>query len=374
MTTQNRTHADTCTDKRPPTLLAEWAPQSAVMLAWPHQDTDWAPWLPQIEASYVDLLAAITETAVGIVLCQDSSHAKHIQQLLQRHAPQIESRTTLIACPYNDTWCRDYGPLSLGNNGHIQQLVTCRFTGWGNKYSANADNNVNSRLAKAQVFNVPLEDSAFELEGGAIETDGQGTLLTTSACLLADNRNKTLNQEHIESTLKTILGVQRVLWINHGMLIGDDTDSHVDNLVRFANPDTLIYARCNDPNDPHYEPLRKMEEQLNTFTTMDGAPYHCIPVDIPSAIVDEQGTRLPASYINFLILNDTVIMPTFQCAADANARQILQQAFPQHRVLDVDGRYLIRQFGGPHCATMQLPLDSITQDYLRTVTQRSNYR
>ena len=333
-------------------FLAEWQPQEAVLLAWPFPQSDWQPWLNEIQQTYVELAAAVADTAIPVILCQDTDHRHHIMAQL---GPDLSSRARFICCAYNDTWCRDYGPVTLGEQGVPATLASFRFTGWGEKYNADADDAVNSRLGELGLWQLPVKQIGFELEGGAIETDGEGTLLTTEACLMAGNRNHTMTQADVEQALISHLGVERVIWLKNGFLIGDDTDSHVDNLVRFASPDTLVYACCDNPDDPHFEPLKAMEAEVHSLRKRDGQPYECLPLMIPEAIRDEQNNRLPASYVNFLILNDTVIVPVFGCASDQPALQQLRKAFPDYRLLTVSGQHLIKQYGGPHCATMQLP-------------------
>ncbi len=341
-------------------FLAEWQRQEAVLIAWPFANSDWQPWLESIQQSYVELTAAIAESATPLILCQDENHREDITRQL---GAELSAKVCLVPCSYNDTWCRDYGPIGLGDHSGLKSLVSFEFTGWGDKYEAGADNQVNESLNRQGVWNLPVTSIAFDLEGGAIETDGEGTLLTTEACLMAGNRNESMSKDDVDAALKRYLGVERVIWLTEGFLIGDDTDSHVDNLVRFANPDTLVYACCDNPEDSHYAPLKAMEAEVKSLTRRNGEPYRCLPLMIPEARYDESGTRLPASYVNFLILNDTVIVPTFQSPYDDKALAQLQTAFPDHRLIAVNGSHLIKQYGGPHCATMQLPRHALTPDF-----------
>ncbi|MDX1696330.1 MAG: agmatine deiminase family protein [Ketobacteraceae bacterium] len=342
-------------------FLAEWHPQEAVLLAWPFPQSDWQPWLEPIQKTYVELARAVSETATPVILCQDAAHQ---QAIITQLGPQLVQKVRLVQCAYNDTWCRDYGPLALGGQDAVDSLVSFQFTGWGDKYESANDNLVNAELETMSAWRVPLSQVALELEGGAIDTDGQGTLLTTEACLLAGNRNQSMDRMDVEAALIRFLGVNRVIWLQEGYLIGDDTDSHVDNLVRFANPQTLVYACCDRPEDPHFGPLKAMEAEVKSLLQANGEPYQCLPLMIPEALHDENGTRLPASYVNFLILNDTVIVPVFGSPYDSTAMQQLAQAFPEHRLIPVDGRQLIKQYGGPHCATMQLPQNTMNPTFL----------
>ncbi|MEZ5505487.1 MAG: agmatine deiminase family protein [Gammaproteobacteria bacterium] len=334
-------------------LLPEWAEQAAVLMAWPHESTDWQPWLAAIQQDYVALAAAIAREVPPIILCQDDAHRDLI---LQQLGDRCEHPPHLLIAPYNDTWCRDYGPITLGAAGKVQMLDFC-FNGWGDKYDAGLDNQINRSIAP--VWQADLTTLDFELEGGSIETDGQGTLLTTTHCLLDSNRNNDLSDAEIEAYVLEKLGLQRALWLHRGALFGDDTDSHIDNLARFTSADTIVYAICREPGDPHTEHLQAMEAELQAFRQPNGEPYKLHGIHIPDAQFDENGKRLPGSYINFLIVNNSVIVPVFDCPQDKAALETLQNCFPGKRILPVPGKNLIKQYGGPHCATMQLPKGTV---------------
>lgn len=342
------------------TFLPEWAPQDAVMLAWPHASTDWAPWLSEIDACYVGLVKAIAKAATPLILCQNAEHQAHIQALLgnvEGFPPRWELGS------YNDTWCRDYGPLTVGRWNDTQScplhLLDFQFSGWGDKYEAGDDNAVNQRLSTAQRWKLPLETIDIELEGGSVESDGQGTLMTTETCLLGGNRNETVSRAALEALIKDKLRVEQILWIKNGYLCGDDTDSHIDNLVRFAATDTMVYAACDRPEDEHFQPLEAMRRELEQLTTRSGQPYRLLPLMIPEQQFDENGKRLPASYVNFLIVNQHIIVPQFGSPYDTQALRTLAEAFPGYTLLPIPGKALIKQYGGPHCATMQLPAGSV---------------
>lgn len=343
-------------------MRPEWAAQQAVLLAWPHVSTDWAFCLHEINQTYVELVSAISEAATPLVLCQNADHQA---QIIASLPSSVSAKCHFEQMPYNDTWCRDYGPVTLMDRttGTAAQLLDFSFTGWGNKYEAQQDNAANHILAERQRLRLPLQTIAFDLEGGGIETDGIGTLLTTQHCFLNSERNPDLTPADIEIKLKQHLGVDRVLWLKHGLLVGDDTDSHVDNLARFINEDTIIYASAEPDDSAHYQPLQLMAEELRAFRTKEGKPYNLVSLPIPSVQIDPtNGNRLPGSYVNFLILNDLVIASKFNAPQDATAEATLANVFPDKRIKMIDGTQLIRQFGGPHCATMQLPPGTLPEN------------
>ncbi|MEY4640365.1 MAG: hypothetical protein RLZZ227_359 [Pseudomonadota bacterium] len=338
---------------KPYSMMPEWAPQQAVMMAWPHDATDWAPWLEAIECDYVELAAAIASEVSPLILCRDEEHKAHVELLLKGRCAHT---ALLVVAAYNDTWCRDYGPVTISHAGNMQ-LLDFQFHGWGAKYEASLDNDINQSLA--QYWQAPLKTIAYELEGGSIETDGCGTLLTTTHCLLDSNRNNTYTRQQVEKFVLDQLGLDRMFWLSQGMLIGDDTDSHIDNLARFCDAHTIAHATCSVKDDPHHAPLAAMAEELKALRKPNGDVYTLVPIELPAPQLDEDGKRLPGSYVNFLIVNRSVIVPVFGCPQDAAALNALQQCFPGRRIVPVPGGNLIRQFGGPHCATMQLPVNTL---------------
>ncbi|HVK99230.1 MAG TPA: agmatine deiminase family protein, partial [Dongiaceae bacterium] len=302
-------------------LLPEWAEQEAVLMAWPHESTDWQPWLAAIQRDYAELAVAISREVTPLILCQDEAHRELILSQLDG---RCEKAPELVIAPYNDTWCRDYGAITLGpatgtlggsQDANSRRLLDFCFNGWGDKYDADLDNGINRSIAS--IWQPELQTIDFELEGGSIETDGAGTLLTTTHCLLDSNRNNDFSKEQIEAFVLEKLGLQRCLWLSRGALFGDDTDSHIDNLARFSSADTIVYAICSDVNDPHHEHLKAMEAELQQFRRPDGQPYVLKAIEIPAPQFDEDGKRLPGSYINFLIVNGSVIVPVFDCPQDA---------------------------------------------------------
>ena len=270
---------------------------------------------------------------------------------------EFKENVFYVECPTNDTWARDHGFISLLNEQEEVRLVDFCFNGWGMKFAACKDNLINSQLVKGSLLNGTYQNCRnFVLEGGSIESDGEGTLLTTSLCLLAPNRNDTLDKQEIEDYLKKSFNLKQVLWLDHGYLAGDDTDSHIDTLARLCPNHTICYVQCTDTEDEHYMELKKMEEQLKEFRTLDNEPFRLLGLPMPEAIFDEDGERLPATYANFLIMNDAVLYPTYdQPENDRKAACVLQEAFPRKEIVGVDCRALIKQHGSLHCVTMQYP-------------------
>ena len=340
-------------ERRSRTLAAEWYPQSGVQLTWPHAGTDWAPMLAEVTECYVRLAYEIASRERLLIVTPEPDAVRRL--LAERLPSRVVENVTLFVCPTDDTWARDHGFLTVVGERR-PELLDFRFDGWGGKFPADRDNAINLRLHEAGIVKgdyVPHLD--FTLEGGSIESDGRGTILTTSACLLNPNRNPGLSRAEIEERLHAWLGTERVLWLDHGHLAGDDTDSHVDTLARLCPDDTIAYVRCDRPDDPHYADLQAMEAQLQSFRTAAGKPYRLVPLPWPDAICDG-GERLPATYANFLVMNSTVLYPTYgQPEHDDDARRALAQAFVGYDLAGIDCRPLIRQHGSLHCATMQFP-------------------
>lgn len=333
---------------------AEWAPQSGVMLTWPHADTDWGPRLEVVEPVFAEIASQIARHEPVLIVVTGMSHRQHVEQQLVRHSCLLTQVHFAIA-PGNDTWARDHGPITVLSNDQ-PRLLDFEFNGWGNKHPAELDNRINRELHRQGTFGeIPLESTGFVLEGGSIDSDGEGSLLTTRACLLNPSRNPDLNQTAIEARLKQWLGVQRILWLSHGYLAGDDTDSHIDMLARFCPDHTIAYMQCDDPDDEHYAELQAMQTELQQLRTIDGQPYRLLSLPWPAPVFDDDGQRLPASYANFLVINDVVLVPQYGDARDEQARAQLQQAFADREIVGIDCRALIEQFGSLHCLTMQLP-------------------
>ncbi len=330
-------------------LEPEWARQDAVLLTWPHPRSDWADQLEAIETTYLHLTRAICAHEPVIILCYDAEHRGHVAGQLA--AADIPPGVRLVEIPTNDTWIRDYGPLSLASGGQAL-LAKFTFNGWGGKYEADLDDAAAGRLARQDLFRAPLREIDFVLEGGSIDTDGAGTLITSRQCLLHPGRHPDADKGLIEQRLKHELGMKRVVWFSHTRLAGDDTDGHIDMLVRFCGPRSLALATCEDPGDTNYAELAALRAEVEAVFPPD--TYRHVHLPLPAAICDEAGRPLPASYANFLIINDAVIVPQYGDPADATARRRLKQVFPSRSILGVDARPLITQSGSIHCATLQL--------------------
>jgi agmatine deiminase len=338
----------------PRELPAEWEPQSGVMLTWPHDQSDWAPYLADIEPVYVEIARAVCARERLLVCCRDEAHVDHVQLLL-RAGGVDPGRVILRVAPSNDSWARDHGPITVLHDG-APVLLDFVFNGWGGKYPADLDNRITRRLHAAGAFGAtPIVTLDLVLEGGGIESDGKGTLLTTTTCLLSKGRNPHLTRAQIEQRLIQFFNLKRVLWLEHGHLEGDDTDSHIDTLARFCDPHTIAYVRCDDASDAHYADLRAMEDELRNLRDYHGNPYRLVPLPWPQPKHDAAGKRLPATYANFLVINGAVLLPTYDDPADAVAVARLRECFPQREIVPIHCLPLIQQFGSLHCITMQLP-------------------
>ena len=330
---------------------AEWHKQSGVQLTWPHIDTDWYDMLEEVENCFLQIAKEVAERETLLVV---APNIEAVRQKLSDFSVKMEN-VLLVEMHTNDTWARDHGGITVFVDG---APVVCdfQFNGWGLKFASNLDNMITSNLFEFGVFNAKYKNLlSFAFEGGSIESDGKGTLMTTSECLLSPNRNGGMSKEEIENFLKVHLGAQRVLWINNGYLAGDDTDSHVDTLARFCDECTIAYVKCDDRNDEHFEALQRMECDIKSFRMRNGEPYRLIELPMAECVLDEIDDRLPATYANFLIMNEVVLMPSYGSAKDEVAKNQLQKAFPGREIISIDCRPLIRQHGSLHCVTMQYP-------------------
>jgi agmatine/peptidylarginine deiminase len=335
---------------------AEWEPQSAVLVAWPHAGTDWAARLPSVEGTYVALVAAIVRFEACLVLVADERVLSHARQLLAAAHVDLH-RVRFEILPYDDTWLRDSGPITL-RAGAALKVLDFHFTAWGGKFAAGRDDRIVAELRQRGVLAAKeYERIDFALEGGGIETDGAGTLLSTWRCL--HERHPALGRGEVAERLADWLHQDRVLWLEHGYLEGDDTDAHIDTLARFAAPDAIVFQGCDDPADSHWAELNAMADELAALRTAGGLPYRLFPLPWPRPIHDHSDRdgdrRLAASYANFLIVDGAVLMPAYGDPADGAAAAVMARAFPDREIVPIPCRPLIWQNGSLHCLTMQLP-------------------
>lgn len=329
-------------------------PQSGILLTWPHAHTDWREDLTAVETTYLEVARTITAHEKLLIVCHDDTHQAHVSHLL--HDAGIPPQTIRYAVqPSNDTWARDYGPITVREDNTVR-LLDFRFNGWGGKFDHDLDDRITAGLIAQGIFGtIPAEHLELVLEGGSIDSDGAGTVLTTATCLLNPGRNPALSRDELDTLLRKYLGAEHVLWLQHGSLAGDDTDSHIDMLARFCNPNTIACSVCTDPADENFPSLFALRNELSQLSCRDGRPYQVIELPIPAPIFDETCRRLPASYVNFLIINGAVLVPCYGDANDAIALARLADAFPERNMVGIDCRPLIRQNGSLHCITMQLP-------------------
>jgi len=333
-------------------LPAEWEPQSAVLIAWPHAGTDWADRLASVETTYSALAAAVVRFQSLIIVVPDAELHAHVEARLREHGVDLH-RVRFVELPYDDTWLRDSGPITLSAGDDKYQLTDFRFTGWGGKFGSAQDDALVAGLVDAGVFGKASHRRIdWALEGGAIESDGEGTVLTTWRCLV--QRHPEQSREDMSAILRDGLQADRVLWLDYGYLEGDDTDAHIDTLARFAPGDRIVFQACDDASDPHHEELQRMAGELAALRTRDGRPYQLYPLPWAEPILDE-GRRLAASYANYLIVNGAVLVPAYGDKADDEAARIIGSAHPGREVVQVPCRALIWQNGSLHCITMQLP-------------------
>jgi agmatine/peptidylarginine deiminase len=333
-------------------LPAEWEPQAAVLIAWPHAGTDWAERLAAVETTYVALAAAVTRFQSLIIVVADAALQARVEgQLLGANVDL--ARVRFVELPYDDTWLRDSGPITLKDGNTSFQLTDFRFTGWGGKFGAEQDDALIAGLVEAGVFGHAAHKRIdWALEGGGIESDGAGSVLTTWRCLV--QRHPEQSREEMSAILRDSLHAARVLWLDYGYLEGDDTDAHIDTLARFAPGERIVFQACDDASDPHHGELQRMGAELAALRTVDGRPYELYPLPWAKPILDE-GRRLAASYANYLIVNGAVLVPAYGDPADDEAARIIGIAHPGREIVQVLCRPLIWQNGSLHCITMQLP-------------------
>jgi agmatine deiminase len=330
----------------------EWAPHQATWFSWPHNPDSWPGHLEAAERALAGAVAALTESEPVHVNVLDERHERHVAALLARADPQ---RLRFHQVPTNDAWCRDHGAIFVTRPGGEAPLLALKFgyNAWGGKYPPfDLDNLVPMKMAG--ILGVPHRVVDMILEGGSIDVNGAGTLLTTEQCLLNPNRNPQLDRDGIERRLRENLGVRQILWLGDG-IVGDDTDGHVDDLTRFVAEDTVVTVVEEDPADENYAPLRENRERLAGMTLADGRPLQVVELPMPDPLFHEGTGRLPASYANFYIGNRVVLLPVFGCPKDEEAAAIVARCFPGRRVVPVDCRDIVVGLGTLHCLSQQVP-------------------
>ena len=327
-------------------LPAEWEKQSFIQLVFPHENTDWNDYLEEAVTTFVNIAQTISKYQKCLIVAKNLIHVKSL----------FKNKKNLVFVKINsdDTWSRDFGGITVNDNGNLT-VLDFKFNAWGKKFPYKLDDQITKQLKfKGLLKEYNHKSIPFVLEGGAIESNGKGIILTTSRCLLEKNRNPTLTANSIQKKLIDFLGAKKVLWLNSGYLEGDDTDSHIDTLARFISDDTIIYQSCDDREDSHYLELKEMEKELSKFTQLNGQPFKLVALPWIEAKYFED-ERLPATYANFLIINDAVLVPTYNDKNDSEAIDILKKQFPKREVIGIDCTTLIKQHGSLHCVTMQYP-------------------
>lgn len=325
-------------------LFPEWQPQQAVVITWPHQYSGWKHILPEAESCFFHMASAISQYQKLLIVCFNQAHQDTVRKKLMA-CPQ--ENLSFINIQTNDTWIRDYGPLTVLKNGKLVWL-DFQFNAWGNKFGSHLDNAVNEHLILHPWFAGLYEREVvpYTLEGGAVEVNGAGYFFSTESVIYNSNRH---NASSINDVAKKYFDCPQVNILKNGHLAGDDTDGHIDTLVRFYNETSVLYCETHDKNDEHYEPLRKMHEELKQTN------FNLISLPIPDARYDNYGERLPGTYANFLIGNGAVYVPIYKAKQDAEALDTIKQCFKGYDVIGVDCNVLIIQRGSLHCSTMQIP-------------------
>lgn len=346
-------------------FFAEWSKQDGVMLSFPHENTDWNPYLKEVREVFCKIIYAILQVESCLLICKNKQETleflKNFFKNEQYHLESLEN-LYLLELPSNDTWARDFGGITIKNKGKIQ-VLDYGFNGWGLKFPSNFDNKITKELHKKGILK-RVKTKKMILEGGSIESNGKGVLLTNTQCLLEKNRNPSLDKKKIEKRLKKDFGLKKILWLNHGYLSGDDTDSHIDTLARFLDENTICYIKCDDKDDEHYTELKKMEKELKALKNVKGEPFKLIALPFCSAKMYEN-ERLPATYANFLFINGAILLPIYNDKNDEKAIEIMQKACPKHKIIPIDCSILIRQHGSLHCITMQFPKNTLHLKHIK---------
>jgi len=347
------------TEQRTPRELgyyfpAEFAPHAATWLSWPHKEASWPGKINSIYPSYVKFIKELIKGEHVKINVVDAAMQQQATDWMTRFDVDL-SKVDFFIHPTNDAWCRDHGPAFLINPSAQPQkvIVDWGYNAWGNKYPPyDLDDVIPTRIAEH--YGLPVWHPGIVMEGGSVEFNGKGTLLTSTACLLNPNRNPHLNQEQIENYLRDYYGVEQILWVDEG-IVGDDTDGHIDDTVRFVNADTVLATVESDRTDENYALLQHNLQQLKAMRLIDGKSLNIIELPMPSPLSYE-GQRLPCSYANFYIANHAVIVPVFNCKQDETALRIIEQCFPGRQVVGIDSVDIIWGLGSFHCLSQQEPL------------------
>lgn len=326
-------------------MPAEWEKQDAIQITWPSVNTDWKDQIITVERCFIEISKVVSRFQKLIIV-----HHKDFHPSVHFNNDELQN-IYFVESEYDDTWARDYAPISVVENGK-SILKDFIFNGWGNKFDAQLDNQLNSKLYNINLYK-SLSTIDFILEGGSIESNGAGIILTTKQCLFNKNRNFNLSQQEIEAQIKKELFAEKILWLNSGNLIGDDTDAHIDTLARFVDKNSIVYVQCNDVKNKNFAELQLMETELKTFRNLSNQPFNLIPIPAVS------NNQYPATYANFLITNNQVLVPLYNCKEDEVALEIFKTIFPTKIIEGVDCSEIIKQNGSLHCLTMQLHAETI---------------
>ena len=340
-------------------FYAEWEKQDGILLSFPHENSDWNPYLKEVRQVYCAVIVEILKVESCLLVCKDKNETLEIlESYCVAHNVDfgILEHLYCIEIPSNDTWARDFGGITIAKKGK-NCVLDYGFNGWGLKFASNFDNQITQKLHKLGILK-RVQTKKLILEGGSIESNGEGVLLTNTQCLMEANRNPFYTQKQLEKILKKDLGIQKILWLNSGFLSGDDTDSHIDTLARFVDKDTIVYVGCNNQEDEHYSQLLAMKQELQNLRNLKGKPFKLVELPFVSPKYYDS-ERLPATYANFLFLNGVILLPIYRDSNDTLALEILQKACPKHQVIPIDCSILIRQHGSLHCISMQFPKNTL---------------
>lgn len=331
---------------------AEWAPHTATWLSWPHKEASWPGKIDLVYPSYIEFIKVLTKGELVRINVSDENMKASVAFQLENAGVNM-SRIELFEFATNDAWCRDHGPAFLINPDTTQKaIVDWGYNAWGGKYPPfDLDDVIPTKIGNH--FGLPVYNPGIVMEGGSVDFNGKGTILTTTACLLNKNRNPHLNQEQIEGYLHNFYGAEQVLWLGDG-IVGDDTDGHIDDITRFVNEDTVVTVVEENKNDDNYHLLQENLEALKTMRLLNGKQLNVVELPMPDAVIYED-TRLPASYANFYIGNSAVVVPTYRSVNDDKALQIIQQCFPDREVVGIDSTDIIWGLGSFHCLSQQEP-------------------